>query len=505
MRKLVTILVLAIALQAGATRRFLGNEGWGGASYTMNVNFVCNPGDTLLINDASGSGSYSFTKFIGTLANPIVIINYDSPHSFLPALAFHECKYIKVTGSGGSDWYGLVRDGGTVAVTVDANTKFFESERLLIMNSTYAAWIKMEASCYDSLNYPNRLDNISWHDTYAWKITQDAYYFGSTGPNGGRPNGCGQSPVPMRLSNISFYNNIIDSCGRTGAQFSGVDSGLNYVRHNTIRNTGYEYNQTQGGGIIIGQSSKNFDVSYNYVAATYQLGIKSLGYANIDIHDNIIDSSAIIPIKDGGDSSKNSTPLVKELSAGGNINDIYIKITGTKVSGTPAGIAYVVAAADGSTTYTAVSDTFTITNVSSQSKTWHINAYSKRYWRVRIEGTGTQVSTWKEAVLNPGYDFSIGADAAVMYPSGDSSQVTIRNNVCDNSDAYNITIGTPADLWKRSGNYICNNTTQSGGAVTLSIGANFNYSTDCSGLGGAISGAKYNYLRLKRGVKVKIR
>jgi hypothetical protein len=170
-------------------------------------------------------------------------------------------------------------------------------ERSEIYNETYMAWVKHEADCQDSLSYPNwYLDNISFHDNKGSKIGQDALYFGSTSPNGMRAincNGVTKSPIPMRLSNIKIYNNIIDNCGRTAIQLSGGDKGQNEIYNNTITNVGFELNQTQGSGIISGGTTQVY-IHDNYIRNTFQNGIFILGSGLNRVENNDIDGSGYL-------------------------------------------------------------------------------------------------------------------------------------------------------------------------------------------------------------------
>src|SRR5688572_9468205 len=198
-------------------------------------------------------------------------------------MAANNCQYLKFTGSGSADQYGFYMTSATgagTAYSVHGRSSNIEIERSEIYNKTYMAWVKHEADCQDSLSYPNWwLDNISFHDNKGTNISQDALYFGSTSPNGQRAincNGVTKSPIPMRLSNIKIYNNIIDNVGRTAIQLSGGDRGDNEIYNNRISNVGYELNQTQGSGIISGGDTKVY-IHDNHIRNTFQNGIFILG------------------------------------------------------------------------------------------------------------------------------------------------------------------------------------------------------------------------------------
>jgi hypothetical protein len=281
-------------------RRIVIAKGGDNGRYISGKTTAIYPGDTLVLKAANNPYSYlSLENLYGTASCPIVIIN-EGGQVQVAAMAAKNCQYLKFTGSGSADQYGFYMTSATgagTAYSVSGRSSNIEMERSEIYNETYMAWVKHEADCQDSLSYPNwYLDNISFHDNKGSKIGQDALYFGSTSPNGMRAiscNGVTKSPIPMRLSNIKIYNNIIDNCGRTAIQLSGGDKGENEIYNNKITNVGFELNQTQGSGIISGGDTKVY-IHDNYIRNTFQNGIFILGSGLNRVENNDIDGSGYL-------------------------------------------------------------------------------------------------------------------------------------------------------------------------------------------------------------------
>jgi hypothetical protein len=282
-----------------------------GGRYINGHSYTYNPGDTLVISGSdTWTGGLEIDNFHGTAECPIVIIN-DGDVQMGAGFNLEHCSYIKITGSGTDSEYGFYIEGvgsGT-AVDITGRSRCIEVERLNVYNKNYGVWCKQEADCPDSVwaytipgaedvTSPNgwRIDSVSVHDCKFRVIGQDGLYFGSTSPNGFRKVTCeGDSlfPIPPRLSNIRIYNNLVDSCNRTGIQLSGGDSGTNEIFNNTVLRCGYEQIQTQGSGIILGGVTRAH-VYNNYVRQTFQYSILCIGSGTSIIENNDVDSSGYI-------------------------------------------------------------------------------------------------------------------------------------------------------------------------------------------------------------------
>jgi predicted peptidase len=270
-------------------------------------NTPMNPGDTLVVNSQYRWTYLSGDGIHGTQGCPIVIMNDTGQVEMTAGMAFSNSTYLHFTGTGSPNhFYGFyIHSYDSVVAYSRGNSlqfgdrsAFCEVDHVDEYLKTYAMWLKEEAMCPDSLIYPNwHLDNFSIHDIRARNINQDGFYLGSTSPNGERSitcNGVVGSPIPMRLSNIHIYNIILDSVGRSGIQLSGADSGVNEINNCRVTRTGYEYNQSQGSGIILGGYT-HASVHDNYIRNTFQHGIFCIGAGLQNVYNNNIDSSGFLP------------------------------------------------------------------------------------------------------------------------------------------------------------------------------------------------------------------
>ncbi|MGI8952093.1 MAG: right-handed parallel beta-helix repeat-containing protein [Chitinophagaceae bacterium] len=272
--------------------------------YLNGADFSYSPGDTLVLKAAQNPYSYfALENFHGNADNYVVIINEGAQVQFTNGIAITNCSFLKVQGTGSADKYGFkIEDPASNGVAIDINgrSKNIEVNNVYINKKTYGFWVKQEASCIDSLQYPNWvINNIFIHDNKIENVNQEGMYLGSTGPNGNRPitcNGISISPVPLRLGDIKVYKNIIDNSGRSGIQLSGADSGVNEIYENNILNAGLELNSVQGNGISLGGFT-HANVYNNVIKNTYGPGIFCVGAGLIIIQNNTIDSSGFLQQK----------------------------------------------------------------------------------------------------------------------------------------------------------------------------------------------------------------
>src|SRR6185312_5355952 len=233
MEKLINVLVLLcfVCFSFGqntigvnkVNKRIYINKGSDNGKY-IDGGWKYKPGDTFVIKSGNNPYTYlSFDGIHGTAAHPIVIINEDGQVKMSNGMAFSNCTYIKVTGMGSKDLYGFyISDAASngVAVHIFGRSSNIEVNNIDIYKKTYGFWVKEEASCVDSLQFPNWvINNISLHNNRIRKVSQEGMYLGSTAPNGERNiqcNGKTIHPKPLYLSNIRVYNNYIDSTNRSG-------------------------------------------------------------------------------------------------------------------------------------------------------------------------------------------------------------------------------------------------------------------------------------------------
>ena len=293
-------------------KRIYLTKGGDNGIYVDGSSYSYNAGDTFVFNSNQNPYSYItmdyFTK--GTNACPIVIINEGNSQVILTnyngdaipgGFSFTGSSHVKLTGTGTPGLkYGFkitTPDNRGLGVGIDGRSSNFEVNNLEIYNKGAGFWVKQEADCADSLQYPNWvMHDFKIHNNYIHNCQQEGMYLGSTDPNGTRAitcNGATVYPKPLRLGNFHIYNNTIDSTGRGGIQLSDADSGESEINNNTTSNIGYEFNIYQGNGIVLGGYTQAY-VHNNTVYNTYSTGIYTLGAGLVKIKNNSVNYSGVL-------------------------------------------------------------------------------------------------------------------------------------------------------------------------------------------------------------------
>ncbi|MFL5739714.1 MAG: right-handed parallel beta-helix repeat-containing protein [Flavisolibacter sp.] len=257
-------------------------------------------GDTVALRASDSPFSYVYMPgLVGTLAHPIIVINEGGPVHMTAGFSLENCQYVHITGTGSRDQYGFqIKGAGETSagssINIAKKSKNVEVNNVSITNAGYGFWIKNEADCDNTVNNWV-LDSISVHDCYFRNMNSQAFYAGTTAPNGDRPiscNGKETHPRPSRLGHIRIYNNYIDSTGRSGIQLSNASVGLSEIFNNHVNHCGRQFNDWQGNGIGIGSYSRVY-IHHNKIRNTYTDGIMSFG-SFTRIENNNIDSSGYL-------------------------------------------------------------------------------------------------------------------------------------------------------------------------------------------------------------------
>ena len=282
--------------------------------------FQYNAGDTIVLTAAQNP--YSWASFANidsvTIINEggQVVLNWFNDGAIPGGFLFNGCRHIHLTGTGDPNVkYGfLVTTPANRGIGADVygRSAWFEIDHCEMYNKNAGLWIKEEqadAACDPTLSFPNWvLHDFKLHDLFIHNTSAEGMYLGSTAPNGFEgsqhpavycTNGRGDSLLPMRLGKFHIYNNIIDSTSRGAIQLSDADSGESEINNNQISNIGYEYNNQQGNGIVLGGYTQAY-VHDNYVWDTYASGIFSLGAGLVKIKNNKVSYSGFL---DGHTSS----------------------------------------------------------------------------------------------------------------------------------------------------------------------------------------------------------
>jgi hypothetical protein len=259
-----------------------------------------NPGDTVVFRASLNPFSYCYVNNIhGTKEDPVVFINEGGVAFLSAGIDIHNGTYIKVTGSGTSDKYGIYINqgqpggklGGGVGLNISEKSAHIEFERFWVDSAQYGAWAKNEHFC-DSALITWVLDDIHVHDFKMTNLDQHGFYYGATEPfNKTRPSSCNGVNVyldPSRLGNIRIHDGIIRNIGKNGVMVSLAMTGTNEIYNMDIDSTGNQLQQDQGTGISLGYT--NAYVHDNKVKNTWLWGIVAFG-GSVRIENNTVDSS----------------------------------------------------------------------------------------------------------------------------------------------------------------------------------------------------------------------
>lgn len=280
-------------------------------------------GDTIVLPAASSS--VDIQGLTGQSGCPIVIVNRSAGQSFIQKrLNLDGCKYVKVTGSGSNNQYGIfiqqdpiLRTQNFHAITINNRSRNVEVERVQMHNVDIGIVCETNEDCDNSLNYPNWvLDSMSFHDNKIVGTWNEGLYIGNTSPDNAsydlRPVICtGDTlyPAPMKNGYTLIYNNIVDSTGRGGIQLANAATGISEIYLNTVTHNGMNGDDAQGTGISVGLYTRAY-IHNNTVRNTYTWGIASIGAGATNlplrIENNLIDSSGFLRAYDLATTSRTS-------------------------------------------------------------------------------------------------------------------------------------------------------------------------------------------------------
>jgi hypothetical protein len=258
-----------------------------------------NPGDTVVFKSSLSPFSYCYVNNIqGTKERPIVFINEGGPVRMTAGMDFHNCQYIKFSGSGTSEWYGFYINqakngqiGDGVGLNIAEHSAHIEAERFWVDSAQYGSWCKNEHFC-DSTLVTWVLDDIHIHDFRMTHLGQHGFYYGATEPfNKTRPSLCdgvNKFYDPSRLANIKIHDGYIHDIGKNGVMVSISTTGTNEIYNMDIDSTGNQLQQDQGTGISLGYT--NAYVHDNKIKNTWLWGIVAFG-GSVRIENNSVDSS----------------------------------------------------------------------------------------------------------------------------------------------------------------------------------------------------------------------
>lgn len=271
--------------------------------------FTYNPGDTFVFVSTGVKMEYIFMDSVyGTSGCPITTINQGpDPIEFINGIQFISCRYININGGGNPNiHYGFkMRDtlinfdtgiGAGDGISITGKSRNIDVQRVDITHKRYGFLIQNRPNCDTTINQ-YIMDSISIHDCNVHYTGSEGVYAGFTDPgNVLSPVTCGGIDYyykPSRLGNIQIYGSNFDSTGRAGIQLSNAMIGTSEIYNNRVHNNGMQLNVEQGNGIVLGGYTVA-NVHDNDVDSTYTDGIRSLGYKNIRIENNIVKHAGVL-------------------------------------------------------------------------------------------------------------------------------------------------------------------------------------------------------------------
>jgi len=320
----------------GGKKRYI-TKGADNGSTVNGTSFIYSPGDTLTFKFSSNPYSYfNLSNIHGTPTCPVTITNEGGQVKMSTGMSLFNCTYIKIAGTGSIDKYGFrIEDTASssgIALNISGRCSNTEVNNIDVHKKQYGIVIKQDASCIDSFQYPKgRISNLNIHDNRIIKTKWEGLYIGSNDPNGTAVLTCSGksvSPKPLRLSNITIKNNIIDSVNRSGIQLCSADSGINNIDSNQISDIGLEFVSGMGNGITLGGYT-TANVYDNTITRTYYNGIQALGAGMIRIDSNTITNSGIV----GGDTAKGANGIYVDTRYTSPADSSLLKVVANNISG----------------------------------------------------------------------------------------------------------------------------------------------------------------------------
>ncbi|MBN2237950.1 MAG: T9SS type A sorting domain-containing protein [Bacteroidales bacterium] len=246
-------------------------------------------GDTIKIK-ADRTETIQFKGFEGNENNPIIVINDGGQVHITTelwgAIRFLNCKYIKVTGTGDSNfYYGFKLTGRTSGLSFEQYSSDVEVENVEIEGSEetfFGIYAKKDFIGNPPFPYPI-FKNLSIHNNYIHDLAEGMYVGETTSPG-------------MEFRHLRIYNNIIVNTRRESMQIANCIDDIE-IYNNFFMNSGLEKMYTQDNGLQIGINTIA-NVYNNIMINANAYGIIVLGNGDIRLNNNYIQNSKGLFIDD---------------------------------------------------------------------------------------------------------------------------------------------------------------------------------------------------------------
>lgn len=264
----------------------------GGQHVTDGKALGLGPGDVICLKAGTNYGNLKFVNIVGSASNPIIIKNCGGQVTISANASFslktEKSRYFRITGSGSSDYYGIVlKNANSIGLTLDILSTDFEVDRLEIANVGFAGIMaKTDPKCgepYDRSKFT--MQNIKLHHNYIHDTDGEGIYVGNSFYAKGVSTSCGQL-MPHAIKNAKIYSNIVKRTGWDGIQVGSATDGCE-IYNNTVEDYGIRKNAPQNNGLQIGEGTTG-PCFNNVIKNGHGNGMIVLGKGDNVIFNNLI-------------------------------------------------------------------------------------------------------------------------------------------------------------------------------------------------------------------------
>jgi len=257
------------------------------------------PGDTVGIG-AGRRGRLIINNFRGEPGRPITFVNRggvvaiamldarDSSNRRKDGIAVRNCAYVRITGTGSRERYGITITDYLMGINVASKSTDVEVDHVEAFATGFAGIMaKTEPSCNEDLRATFVQRNTIVHDNYVHDTKGEGLYVGSQKYLGQKVtcNGVQRTAYPPVLEGVRIYDNIIEDTGWDGIQAGSIARDGKIFGNRILRDS-RESRPTQKSGIFVNAGSA-CDVYSNFIMDGNGPGIVFLGHEGM-IYDNVI-------------------------------------------------------------------------------------------------------------------------------------------------------------------------------------------------------------------------
>ncbi|ELR72729.1 hypothetical protein C900_01108 [Fulvivirga imtechensis AK7] len=251
------------------------------------------PGSVIGIKGAN-RGPVTIRNFHGTADQPYIIINCDGKVSVsgdVPGIKLHKSSFIRLTGTGSADDYGIkVHNTKPFGVVAELGTTDFEIDHIEI-TATKGPGIsaRTRPACDGSTNRGTFVQrNTVIHHNYIHDTGGEGMYVGGSNWHKSFPplNQCPDLVLyEPELEGVFIYNNLVENTGQDGIQVGGAVGGTE-IYNNEIRNYGLKGIEIHQAGIQINPGTTG-KIYSNLIKGGTGKGIFLNGFDN-SVYNNLI-------------------------------------------------------------------------------------------------------------------------------------------------------------------------------------------------------------------------